>query len=225
MRSEALQRAPAALTALLVLSACGGEPAAPPPPPDLPPELARCGRYTAMPDAFGYCLTRGAERLPSVEALEAVCPLAGDLEAECRRVWVSGRRSVESGFSTAQLLAACGPFPDCAFELLDFRPASDPFEQIDACRRYAGPYHADCVVHAMERWWRARPDAEALAAVSARRTDYPSQVGAWVGTAVACQGVGRCGGDPAAAEACEAAVARFSADPGSCPPLDGPPPR
>lgn len=187
------------------------------PPPPLPGELFACGKYVGVPNALGYCIASHGERLRSLEEVEAICPRAGDWEGECRRAWVSGQLNPNSRYSTEQLVAACGPNTDCAFEILDFRPAATVDAQIDRCTAHAGEYRNDCVVHAMERWWRAHPAPEEVARVAALRSQYPNQIGYYVAAAVACQGVGSCEGDPEVRTACERGVGQFQQDPGTCP--------
>lgn len=214
-------RTKAAVGALAALIACGqgqtpsheeGEP-----PPPLPGELFACGKYHRLPNALGYCIASHAERLRSLEEVESTCPLAGDWEGECRRAWVSGQRNPTSRYSTEQLIAACGANADCAFELIDFRPADSIDEQIGRCTQHTGEYKNDCVVHTMERWWRARPEPEEVARVAALHTIYPQQLGYYVGAAVACQGVSTCFGDPEVEAACKRSVEQFRQDPGTCP--------
>lgn len=180
-------------------------------------EMFHCGKYHKVPNAWGYCLTQHAERLGSPADVEQVCSLAGEWEGECRRAWVSGHRSEASGYSTDALLAACGGSPDCAFELVDFRPEADVARQLDRCAAVAGPFSNDCVIHALERWWRARPDNGEVARVANLDSIYSQQIGYYVGAAVACQGTGVCLGTAAVTEACSRTVEQLRGDLQRCP--------
>ena len=172
--------------------------------------IPQCDGYRSMADTYGYCLYKFAGGLPDEAAVERVCGMAGDWEDECRHAWVAGRMNPDSPFSTEALLRVCGENPDCAFELLDFRPADLVDDQLARCRDHAGRHASDCTGHAMQRWWLRGVDTDEVARVASMRTDFPRKVGFYLAVSVQCDEVGSCEGDPAVQDACERQVEAFS---------------
>lgn len=176
-----------------------------------------CAAYLGHPETYGYCLYKQAAELPDAAAVERVCPAAGDWEAACRQAFVARWMRPDSGYSTDQLLALCKRAPDCAFELLDFRPMEDTAGQVARCEAHTGPFAEHCVGHALQRWYFTEPDAAGVEAMLALPTKEDRRVAFFVGAVVACRGIGACGGAPARAAACESAVTSFRDNPLSCP--------
>lgn len=211
MWTKALAGALAALT----LACCATEEG--PPTDRLPPELHRCAPYARLQNALEFCVYKQASNLPSPEDVDRVCPLAGALEAECRRAWVLSRASPALGFSTEALLTACGEDPDCAFELLDTRPEADVLRQLERCASSAGRFASDCAVHALERWVTYNPGESEVARVAARQTAFPEKVGYALGMARGCLGRGACEGEAVVANACADTVRKLQAGELQCP--------
>lgn len=180
--------------------------------------IAQCDNYRTMPgDAYGYCLYKVAGGLPDVASVERVCGLAESWEDECRHAWVAGKMNEDSPYDMETLLGVCGDNADCAFELLDFRPADLIDTQLERCRLYAREHADNCTGHAMQRWWHAGVDAEEVARVAAMPTAFPRKVGFWIAASVQCDGVGSCEGNAAVQAACEGQSEAFSRKPHSCP--------
>ena len=179
--------------------------------------IPHCDNYRAIPETYGYCLYKVAGGLPDIEAVNRVCDLAGDWEEECRHAWVAGKMNAGSAYTMDALLGVCGDNEDCAFELLDFRPAELIDDQLDRCRQYAGRHAADCAGHAMQRWKLAGVDAEEVARVAAMPTHFPRKVGFWLAVSVQCDAVGSCEGNDVVQAACEGQVEALVRKPHSCP--------
>ena len=171
--SDARRSPPVALYAAALLAAslrgplaCDSEPAEEPAAPgelsELPPpgSLPQCAPYAGDPSIYGFCISKHAGGIPSLQEMLEVCGKAGEWELDCRHGWVSGRMNNTDEFSTEDLLGACGNNVDCTFELLDFRPADEPLTQMALCTQYAGKYARDCAGHAMQRWWLTDPSEE-----------------------------------------------------------------
>ena len=173
--------------------------------------------YAGDASVYGFCLSKHAGGLPTLKDMEEVCLKAGEWERDCRHGWVSGRMNALDDFSTEELLGACGENPDCTFELLDFRPASEPLTQLSLCTQYAGRYGRDCAGHAIQRWWLNDPDEEEVLRVTSTPTPYPDKVGYWIGVNVQCYGKGTCAGEPHFMSNCEKAVENFERKPDRCP--------
>ena len=212
------------LTAFATLS-CGEETAEPlaegmPFADGIPP---LCQPYEDDAELFGYCLYSLAGGMPSEQEMQRLCALSGDWEGECRHAWVAGRMK-EDDVELEYLLDVCGDNPDCSFEVLDFRPDPDIEVQLDRCRRYTGPHHADCAGHALQRWYGQSPDAAEVLRVSQLQTGYPDKVGWWVGVNVECWGLGNCEdatpgtpGNMGNREYCESAVQTMTENRDQCP--------
>ena len=176
-----------------------------------------CDKYRGVENAYGYCVYRYVGGLRTRAEMEAACSLAEAWEPECRHAWVAGRMQLGTGFTTEDLLEACGPNPDCTFELIDFRPAEDPIEQMKLCAAHAGTYARDCAGHAMQRWWLTDPSAEAWGYVAQYTTPFADRVGYWLGVEVGCFDKGSCAGVGFVQQQCELTSAQFREKPTSCP--------
>jgi hypothetical protein len=211
------------VAALAALTACGPSEApvaAPAAPVALPGGAdGACGSYRELPDVYQYCLAQAVRAVRTLPEMERLCAQSGTWEKDCRHAWVHDRMRADSGFDTTTLAAACGAGTDCAFELLDFRPASDVLEQVRLCTVYAAKYRDHCVGHAFQRWWQASPDAAEHARVGAAPMEHAvaEKAGYWLAANVACSGVGAC--EPASAEvarACQRTLPQFAGRTG-CP--------
>jgi len=179
--------------------------------------IPQCDGYRAIPETYGYCLYKVAGGLPDVASVNRVCDLAGDWEDECRHAWVAGKMNAASPYAMDTLLEVCGDNADCAFELLDFRPAELIDDQLERCRLHAGVHADNCTGHAMQRWKLQGVDAAEVARVAAMPTAFPRKVGFWVAVSVQCDGVGTCAGNGAVQGACEGQVEAFTRKPQTCP--------
>ncbi len=168
-----------------------------------PTTIEDCGRYTA-PALHAFCVTGLVTR----GAIEPdACDGLGVNASACREAGVRRNLSQKTG-SREDLLVACGESYDCALEVLDLRPYTDPSRQLEACRSHTGRFAEDCTIHALQRWAASKPDASSFARM-ARETAHGPAVGALLGLVVACQEVGSCElASPDAQEACRRAVDR-----------------
>jgi hypothetical protein len=179
--------------------------------------IPQCDGYRAIPDTYGYCLYKLAGGLPDIDSVNRICALAGDWEGECRHAWVAGKMNADSPYAMDELLEVCGENDDCAFELLDFRPADLVDDQLERCRLHAGKHADNCTGHAMQRWKLRGVDAEEVARVAAMPTAFPRKVGFWIAASVQCDGVGTCEGNGAVQAACEGQSESFTRKPERCP--------
>lgn len=184
-----------------------------PPPGSLP----LCEKYRDDENTYGFCVARYANSLQTAAEMITACSTAGQWEPDCRHAWVAGRQQAGSGFTTAELLAACGEAPDCTFELIDFRPDPDPIVQITLCAEHTGPYGRDCAGHAMQRFWLTDPTPERWAEVAVARVPFQDRVGYWLGVDVACFQKGDCIGDGPVRHNCQQTVSDFQRNPARCP--------
>ncbi|RME21586.1 MAG: hypothetical protein D6798_17790, partial [Deltaproteobacteria bacterium] len=102
---------------------------------------------------WGWCLREAvsARQDPAVDdpavddpaVAVAVCARAGRWEEACRLAWVAARLGDES-VGTDVLLGVCGDAADCAFRVLDARPAGDLAVEVERCRALAGRHAVDC---------------------------------------------------------------------------------
>jgi len=207
----------ALLALVLGLGGCGDTEA----PGDAVDALSRrlplCAPYREIPNAWGYCVYKHAGGFPTAEDVEAMCPSAGDWEASCRHAWVAGRMARGSGVDTDVLLSVCAGNDDCAFELIDFRPEAEVTDQIDRCREHAGRHAEDCVGHALQQWWFAKPDADEVARIAALDSGFPRKIGYQVAVSTFCSGVGSCDGHPDNQAMCETQLDILRRRPDSCP--------
>jgi len=186
---------------------------------ELPPpsSMPLCDKYRGDDNTFGYCISRFANSLQTIAEMEAACVQAGDWEGDCRHGWVAGRQQPGSGFSTEALLQACGEAPDCAFELIDFRPDPDPVAQISLCAKHTGPYARDCAGHAMQRFWLTEPAEDAWARVATTPMPFQDRVGYWLGVEVQCYSRYACMGSGPTLHNCQQTVSDFQRSPARCP--------
>ncbi|MDP2316062.1 MAG: hypothetical protein Q8P41_24405 [Pseudomonadota bacterium] len=208
-------------TALLGIVGCDGtDSAGAVPPPALAGAgpMAPCASYVDLPDVFGYCIAQHVGALPNPAAMVSVCQRLGVWQGPCRQAWVLAQRRSGRISDPDLLLAACGPFADCAFEQLDTAPIGGVLAQIDRCETYARPYFADCAGHALTRWVHADPTLAEAEALRLRFTDQPEVLGRFLALAAACSDVGiRCGDGPdRVSYACRTAEAELAGRPQKC---------
>ena len=114
-------------------------------------------------------------------------------------------------------MGVCKGDADCAFEMLDKRPASDVLVQLEYCAGSAGSYSSDCAVHAVERWMKAGPSLVEVERIEQANTRFPQQVGYGVGMALACYGLGACQGTGAVYGMCQNTWQKVSMGQLQCP--------
>lgn len=187
-------------------------------PADVSRRLPACQPYEANENTWQYCVYTMAGGFPSADDVKAICPLAGDWEAQCRHAWVAGRMQPGSGVERDALLLACGDGnDDCAFELIDFRYEERVDDQMALCRAHAGRHAEDCTGHALQRWYMGKPDAAEVARVNTLDTGYPMKVGFWTAASAFCAGTGSCEGIDDNRRQCEIQVGIFRRRPEGCP--------
>lgn len=215
---------PALVSALAALS-CQGRPSTPPPPGGQPPPaldglppavVAACGPYAELPLVLQSCLKSQVPTIAEPDLAMALCARTGALAEDCASAWVSAHLDRE-GLDRAVLLQVCGPHGDCALQVLDRRPQGGLDAQLQDCQAYVADYLGDCGNHAMQRWWVAEPDPEAVAAALRITTSPANVVGRWAAARVACDGVGSCDGQTGAAEVCRKSLDELRAEPRRCP--------
>jgi hypothetical protein len=179
--------------------------------------LPLCESYHYMEDTYGYCLYKMSGAFQSLEEVELWCGQAGQWEGQCRHAFVAGRMH-NAQWALEDLLKACGKGnPDCAFEVLDFRPSDDVLVQVKRCEEWTERHQADCVGHAAQRWWLASPAADDLSRVGLGAAAYPDKFGYYMAARVACDKVGACDGEASVKQFCENTVATFTREPTKCP--------
>lgn len=179
---------------------------------------ASCAQYDDLPDVLGVCLAQRIVSLTTVADVNALCPQAGAWEANCRQAWVDEQQRLRRDLRPDELLDACGPNDDCAFQILDTWPATDVLDQIARCETHARTYESDCVGHALHRWIMGRPTPEDGARVLAATSRRAQQVGTFFGMSAACGGTLACPeGAELAARDCRAAEESYRKNPGRCP--------
>jgi hypothetical protein len=203
---ERLPLLPAAL--LYATHAALGCDREPRPQPALEP-TGPCAPYGDVESLWEYCGLRELEALDSATEADAYCGGLGSWEGLCRTTWISSRLQPDSGVSREELLRVCAGAPDCAFEVLDWRPADDVLDQLEFCREHSAGQREDCAVHALERWAAGRPDAAERARIVAASTSYPKWVGEYLGVAIGCGGEGSCAGSPEVVRWCEFRLQRL----------------
>jgi hypothetical protein len=167
------------------LAGCGDPPGEP------------CARYAAdLPDAYAVCLRQEARAAATASQMLQVCAFAAsDAVDACREAWVAQQLWLGSQDADT-LLAACGGGDDCALQVLDLRPSSDVLAQATRCDQ-AGRFADDCRGHAIQRWARTSPSAEAVAQLQAAWTWKDRTWGDWLGYLAACQHTVTCPAEPA----------------------------
>lgn len=210
---------PALVSTLAALS-CQGPPPTPPTPAaldGLPPAVVEaCRPYADLPLVLQSCLKAQVPAIEAPDLAAALCARTADLAGDCASAWVSAHLD-SPGLDRARLLEVCGPHGDCALQVLDRRPQGGLEAQLQDCQAYVTDYLGDCGNHAMQRWWVAAPDPEAVAAALRNTTFLTNVVGRWAAARVACDGVGTCDGDSGAAEVCRRSLAELRAEPRRCP--------
>lgn len=196
---------------LLLLACAGGAVDAPPPSADR--VSGPCAEHVAMPDVYGYCLTREARTTRDGAAMTGLCERAGAWEGECRQAWVIEQRRSGRETDADVLLAACGSDADCAFEHLDAAPQGDVLAQIDRCEAHVRPYYLDCTAHALTRWVRGGATAEEAERLRVRLAAFPETIGPYLARAGTCYGADvHCGDAPdLVSDRCRTAAARMEA--------------
>jgi hypothetical protein len=179
---------------------------------------ASCAQYDDLPEVLGVCLAQRIVSLSTVADVNALCPQAGEWESTCRQAWVDEQQRLRKSFAPDELLAACGPNDDCAFQILDTWPAADVLDQIARCEAHARTYESDCVGHALHRWTMGRPTPEEGLRVRAARAQHAQQLAAFFGMSEACGGTLTCPeGTDLAARDCRLAAESYRKYPGRCP--------
>jgi len=141
-------RARGALAALAALAgAC--EPAGP------------CDAYAVEPAVVAECASRHVPVTPSVDEARAACARMGVAEDACLSAWAFQHAEPHDLARRDELLALCGADEDCAFRVLDQRPAGQLAVEVGDCRARAARYGDDCVGHAMQRFAATHPSAAA----------------------------------------------------------------
>lgn len=155
---------------------------------DAPHRGPGCEAYAEAPAVRAHCLEVQAQQLPAAQAA-AMCDTLTDAQARaCRTAWVetSPRRT---GLGADELLGMCGTSADCAFYVLEQRPADSVDEQLRLCGERAGRFRNDCYGHALQRWQLGQPDdAEISRLGEAYGGQLPEVYGQWVGVVRWCQG-------------------------------------
>jgi len=170
-------------------------------------------------EAYGYCIYDMSGAFQSIEEVNSFCPQANNWEMECRHSWVSGKIHDTENYSTEFLLKACGENPDCTFELIDSesRQADDILVQLETCKKHVRKHLRDCVGHAMQRWYKARPNEAEVTKVMSKVAPVPDRVAEYVAASVSCFKVGSCEGEKYLSRLCKQKVAFFDKDPKKCP--------
>lgn len=177
---------------------------------------AQCEKYVGQADEYGYCVFSTSPAIRDAEAARSWCKKAGDWEERCLHSWVSARLRDRAQWSDETLLGMCRGIPDCAFEILDFRPHSDILVQLNRCGLFAEEYGQDCGRHSLQRWWKANPDAPEIARVMSTPSPFDQIVGSYAAASVYCLKVGSCEGLPDRQHYCEAGVAHLVDPPERC---------
>lgn len=179
---------------------------------------ASCAQYDDLPEVLGVCLAQRIVSLTTVADVNALCPQAGAWESTCRQAWVDEQQRLRRGLRPDELLDACGPDDDCAFQVLDTWPAADVLDQIARCEAHARTFERDCVGHALQRWTAARPSAEEGVRVRAATARHTEQVAAFFGLSAGCGGTLTCPeGTELFARDCRTAEESYRKSPGRCP--------
>ena len=178
---------------------------------------AGCDKYQTNSEAYGYCLFKESEQLRDIKTLQAYCAKAGDWEGDCIYNWVTTKIAPDSGYTRLELIELCGDIKDCAFRVVDYRPAENVLDTLELCRKHVRRNVRACSMHAMLRWWLDGPSATDVASVMQATSDPTSQISYYVAARVQCDGVGECVGSSLMEEKCKMKVGLFKQDPDSCP--------
>ncbi len=126
-------------------------------------EAGPCEAYAGDPAFLAAC---AGQLLPTTNVLpqaEAQCAGLGVAAESCIAQWVAKHAVDTLDVDRGRVIALCGRDQDCAFQVLDQRPAGILAQEVADCRRHAASYGDDCVGHAMQRFARRHPDAAACA--------------------------------------------------------------
>jgi len=151
-----------------------------------------CDAYGAHEASWQYCIYERIRTVERADRAEDLCSRAGSWEGACLEAWVAARLAASGDADTDVLLGLCGEHQDCAFQVLDNRPADDVLVQVQRCQEHAPTFVHDCVGHALDLWLEAGPDEAELARVIAADTGLPDHLAYVVGLSEACRGVGSC---------------------------------
>lgn len=171
--------------------------------------LASCAEYRQLPEVYGVCLAERVMSLGSAAEVGDLCPQAGRWEEACRQAWVDHQVRMHSAVSRTDLLAACGPNADCAFQLLEASPAADVLDQIRACETYVRAYESDCIGHALHRWVDARPPATDAERVLTGAPGHAPQIASFLGMSEGCGGTMACAGDDTLVALCRSSAETY----------------
>lgn len=165
------------------------------------PATAACEAYTDDLRTFSVCVTRLATSQLDPALATPLCEsLPSEGAQDCRRAWVEHRLNEPTRPPIEQMLAMCGPLPDCGFRVLDQYPNPDAAVQIKLCGEHAGPYDGDCAGHTLQRWADTNPPAEEIARLWVPMSAWPDRFGTAVGMVLYCHGA-RLDGSAAEADA------------------------
>jgi hypothetical protein len=175
--------------------------------------LPACEEYVQDENIYGYCVYQKIDTLLDINSVNLYCTQTGTWQDNCHQAWVMSQvdnRTLED------LLPICGDDSDCSLELLDSKHHDDVLEQINLCLQYTNHYARDCVMHAIQYWYFTWPTADEMSIVAKQSSQYPEQVGMYLGARVGCDGIGNCLGDPEIQTMCERYVDIFQ-DESKCP--------
>jgi hypothetical protein len=153
-----------------------------------------CREYSVGVTAFEFCLYKNSETVRSVDKVKEYCGWAGNWESQCIYNWVVSRTAWGSGVETEDLLELCGSIKDCAFRVVDYRPAEDILETLRRCETYVSKNNDACALHAMVKWWMADPTAEEVHRLMQETHEPSRNMGFYLAVRVHCEGVGECRG-------------------------------
>lgn len=175
---------------------------------DAPIDAERpCDRYAPSPDVFAVCISRRVRSEPTTAAAARWCDqLTGDAATVCRSSWMAAAATQETRFqgTREELLTFCAGAPDCAFFVLDQRPEGTFPEQAEACAKWTGKMAPDCIGHASQRFFDAKPDDAALKSVA--ESSYGERAIPSIAHYLACAHRTTCPDLGAWTEACQAAL-------------------
>ena len=175
--------------------------------------LPACNEYIQDETVYGYCVYQKIDTLSDINSVNVYCDQTGTWQNDCRQAWVMSQTDNKT---LAELLPVCGTNSDCALELLDSKHHDDVLEQMNLCLQYTNQYARDCVMHSIQYWYFTWPTADEMSIVAKQPSQYPEQIGMYLGARVGCDGVGRCDGESEVQAMCERYVEIFQ-DESQCP--------
>ncbi len=127
------------------------------------PEPVGCDVYAKDLDLLAACVRLEALNEDQAPKAQAACDeLPPPRNIQCRSEWVA-TRSDHQAADRAALLEMCGGAPDCQFGVLDALPAGTYPAEVNDCTSLAGPFEADCIGHAAQRFLKTNPTDALLA--------------------------------------------------------------